>query len=191
MPEPACHYCDKSAEGECPTCGRLYCSDHGGEVCLRCSAPASVAPTALAYRGSLVALGIASVVAIFLIISPPQDEAIIDDPRPVSTSTPAVEATATATPNEGSEQRPTTTIATPTPNTDTGTEPGDMNTDADADTDDSPEGITYTVQPGDTLSTVAADHDVSVDDILAANDDIADAESIIQPGQDIIIPASE
>ena len=51
---PSCHYCDNPAEAECPTCGRLYCSEHGEDVCLRCMSPESAAPSQAVYRGSIL-----------------------------------------------------------------------------------------------------------------------------------------
>jgi len=48
--------------------------------------------------------------------------------------------------------------------------------------------FTYAIQPGDTLGDLAVRYDVSVDDLLAANDLSEDA--ILSVGQEIIIPAS-
>lgn len=181
MADPTCHYCDRLAEAECATCGRLYCPEHGADVCLRCLAPDSAAPSAMAYRGSLVALGLASMVAVFLVIRPPETASTVDEPRPVVTNTPAFDATATQTPAGGGGEvsptsRPSTTIATPTATTQPTAEP-------------SPESTTYTVQPGETLSEIANDHGVSVEAILEANPEIGDPTSI-QGGQVIIIPAN-
>lgn len=146
-------------------------------------APDSAVPAALAYRGSLVALGLASLVAIFLIVNPPQDGASVDEGRSEATNTPVFEATATATPS-GAGAQPTTTIATPTPPV----EPTPA--DGEGDNDDDPgETTTYTVQPGDSLISIAGDHGVSVDDIIAANGDIPDENSPILAGQEITIPA--
>jgi cell division septation protein DedD len=179
MADPVCHYCERIAEAECATCGRLYCPDHGADVCLRCMAPESAAPGAMAYRGSLVALGLASIVAVFLLVNPPQDAATVDEPRPVATNTPAFQSTATPTPENGNgaPARPTTTIDTPTPQPEEPTP-----------TPAASGETTYTVQLGDTLSGIAAEFDVSVDAIMAANPDIDDPASIL-PGQEIIIPA--
>jgi hypothetical protein len=185
MADPVCHYCEQLAEAECATCGRLYCPDHGADVCLRCMAPESAAPAAVVYRGSIVALGLASIVAIFLLVSPPQDEAMVDEPQPVATNTPVFEATATPTPpdgngavDDGDRPRPTTVISTPTP-----AEPDEAETPGPA-----PGETTYIIQPGDTLSGIAADHGVSVDDIMDANPDLEDPAAIM-PGEELIIPA--
>jgi len=185
MADPTCHYCDRLAEAECATCGRLYCPEHGADVCLRCLAPDSAAPSALAYRGSLVALGLATAVAAFLIIRPPQSASTVDEPRPVVTNTPAFQQTATPTALGGggattpTSSRPTTTIATSTPTTEATVEP----------TQGSGGGTSYTILPGDSLSQIAADHGVTAEAILEANPDIGDPLSI-QPGQVIMIPAS-
>src|SRR5690606_3802443 len=108
-------------------------------------APDSAAPSAMAYRGSLLALGLASIVAIFLFVRPPESESTVDEPRPVVTNTPAFQATATPT-SEGNPGgapteagRPTTTIATPTATPPPTAEP-------------TPPGTSYTVQPGETLT---------------------------------------
>src|ERR1035437_6649161 len=111
MPEPACHYCDHPARAECPTCGRLYCEDHGDDVCLRCMAPESATPAAWAYRGSLVALAVASLVVLFLVIRPPASSNGGDTVKTVATTAPIIGATATATPRGAA---PTPTRA-PTP----------------------------------------------------------------------------
>ena len=55
--------------------------------------------------------------------------------------------------------------------------------------DPTPEPETYTVQPGDTLFSIAQRFGSSVDAIVAAND-IADP-SLISPGQKLIIPSVE
>lgn len=180
MAEPTCHYCDRAAEAECATCGRLYCGEHGEDVCLRCLAPESAAPTAFAYRGSLLALAAASFVAIFLFLRPPEDEASAPAPRPVATNTPAFDSTATPTPQGGTgnpTQLPTTTIATPTPIAEP--EPTDEPT---------PAGMQeHTVQAGDTLFGIALQYDITVDELLAANPGLT-LESNIQPGETLIIP---
>ncbi|MCU0505561.1 MAG: LysM peptidoglycan-binding domain-containing protein [Chloroflexi bacterium] len=51
----------------------------------------------------------------------------------------------------------------------------------------SPTPFTYTVKAGDTLSGIAAKYKVSVDDMLAANPDLTDPNSL-QVGQVLVIP---
>lgn len=46
----------------------------------------------------------------------------------------------------------------------------------------------YTVQPGDTLRSIAEQFNVSVADLLAANDLTAEEADTIRPGQELIIP---
>lgn len=52
-----------------------------------------------------------------------------------------------------------------------------------------PEQLTYTVQAGDLLSTIAQNFGVTVDAILAANPDVEDA-NVIQVGDELVIPAA-
>src|SRR5690606_24520516 len=114
MAGPRCHYCDQSAEEQCPTCGRLFCKSHGEDVCLRCMAPASATPGAAVYRGSLLALVAGTAVAIYLIVSPPSSESAPANVRTFPTPTPAVVATATPTPQgEPSATESATVSATP------------------------------------------------------------------------------
>ena len=67
MASASCHYCNRPAEEECSTCGRLYCLEHGEDVCLRCLAPEAATPSGNVYRGSLLALVAASLVAMSLV----------------------------------------------------------------------------------------------------------------------------
>ena len=149
MAEPGCHYCDRPAEAECPTCGRLYCPEHGEDVCLRCLAPEAAAPTQMAYRGAVVALVVGSLVALFVVLRPPESESASDSPRTLATTTPAILATATPT-------RAVTRTATTTP------PPAQSPTLA-------PVQATHTVAPGDTLSGIAAQYNTTVEAIIAAN----------------------
>lgn len=50
-----------------------------------------------------------------------------------------------------------------------------------------PTNTEYTIKPGDTLSQIAADNDVSIKDIMAANPGITDPNKI-SSGQEIVIP---
>lgn len=162
---PNCHYCDNPAEAECPTCGRLYCSEHGEDVCLRCMAPESAAPSAAVYRGSVLALVIATLVVVFLLVRPPETKSKTNLLRDLPTSTAAVVSTATPT-RTGATTEATPRQGTQIPTTPTPTAPVST---ASAVASPTAAGKTYTMKSGDTLSVVAASYGVSVADIVAAN----------------------
>ncbi|MGH2634033.1 MAG: LysM peptidoglycan-binding domain-containing protein [Tepidiformaceae bacterium] len=164
MPEPTCHYCDRPAEEECPTCGRLYCSDHGDDVCIRCMAPEAATPSSLVYRGSVLALAVGVLVAIFLIVRPPQSPSTGDDVRVVATATPATGATATPT-LQGTPPPSTTPAGTASAPAGSATAspaatPGGSVTAAPK---------TYTVQANDTLGAIAEANGTTTDAIIAVN----------------------
>ena len=50
-----------------------------------------------------------------------------------------------------------------------------------------PEQLTYTVQPGDLLSTIAQNFGLTVDQLLAANPEVTDP-NVIQVGDELVIP---
>ena len=173
MPDAPCHYCTRPAEHECPQCGRLYCGMHGEDVCLRCLAPESATPSAMVYRGALLALAVGTFVAIFLLIRPPQSDAGDDTVRTLPTATPAVSATATPTAPGTPSDRTATPTATPTP-------PPTASPTAATNT--------YTIQPGDSLSSIAEANGTTVEELLALNPGVT-AESL-QPGETLILPPS-
>src|SRR5438045_2454997 len=129
-----CFLCDNQSVRECPRCGAPYCDDHGGELCARCMNPETAQPSYYVYRGSLVALGIAAVVLMWLLLAPSRPEAgeisaladtpipKVNSPTPVQTRAP--QPTAPTTPSASE----TPVIAIPVP-TET--------------------AKTYTIQPGD------------------------------------------
>src|SRR5512140_3682668 len=185
MADPSCHYCDRPAESECPTCGRLYCSEHGEEVCLRCLAPESATPSALAYRGSILALIVGTLVAAFLVISPPESKSQADPGRTVATATPAVLATATAT-RPGGSPTPARTPATPGA---TASASPAASASATTTASATPGGErTYTVAPGDTLSAIATKFGTTVDEIKALNGFTSDT---LQIGATLRIPPAQ
>jgi hypothetical protein len=172
MAEPNCHYCDRAAEAECPTCGRLYCAEHGEDVCLRCLAPEAAAPTALAYRGAILSLVIGSAVALFLVARPPESESDADAPRALPTATPSFLTTATATPtSDGSE-----TATTPPTRA-----PGATATPTVV-------GVIHIVAEGDTLSGIAEQYGTTVDAILQANPGVT---ADLQIGAELRIPVAQ
>ncbi len=167
MADPTCYYCERVAEEECPTCGRLYCPEHGEDVCLRCMAPESVAPSAKMYRGSILALVVATMVAVFLFVRPPESKSNNDALRTVSTSTPSFGATATATRQgivlPGAKTATPQTQATGTP------VPGSPTASATAVTPPPGGERKYTVKAGDTLSEIATQFNTTVEAIVALN----------------------
>lgn len=164
MADPNCHYCDRPAEEQCPTCGRFYCLEHGDDVCLRCMAPESATPGSLMYRGSLLVLVVASLITIFLYVRPPESRSTGDSVRTLATSTPASAATATPTPPGGNATRSPTPqlVSTATP------QPGGASTTPQASTTP-PAAKTYTVVAGDTLSGIAAANGTTLDALQALN----------------------
>ena len=178
----SCHYCENPAEAECPTCGRLYCSEHGEDVCLRCMSPEAAAPSAAVYRGSVLALVLASLVVLFLLVRPPESKSDSNLVREVPTSTAAVSTTATPT-SQGGASQGTPRPGTQVPSSVTPTAPAVAGT---APVSPTAAGRTYIMKAGDTLSDVAASFGVSVADIVAANPGIN--PDTIAIGTEIRIP---
>lgn len=183
-PSYNCHYCDNPAEADCPTCGRLYCAEHGDDVCMRCMSPESAVPSAAIYRGSIVALIIATAVVVFLLVRPPENKTPAAATNTLPTSTAAIAATATPTAQGGrasATPRPGTQVpssVTVSPTTAAATQaPSASPTQA---------GRTYVMKQGDTLSAVAASFGVTVADIVAANPGIN--PDTIDVGTEIRIP---
>ncbi len=162
MADPTCYYCERVAEEECSTCGRLYCPEHGEDVCLRCMAPESVAPSAKMYRGSILALVVATLVAVFLFVRPPESKSHNDALRTVSTSTPSFGATATATKPGTAPAGTATPARTATPSSTAGTPAVAASPTAGGQR-------TYIVEGGDTLSDIAVRFGTTVDAIVALN----------------------
>jgi LysM repeat protein len=173
MAEPRCHYCTRPAQEECHTCGRLYCAEHGEDVCLRCLSPEAATPSPTAYRGAILALAIGAAVAIYLVVSPPESRSSQDAARPLPTPTPtALQPTATPTPEGTSPATAVTATVTPGgPATPTPT-PGPQ---------------VHVVEPGDTLSGIASAYGFGLDEILAVNPGLT-ADTPLQIGQEIVIP---
>jgi hypothetical protein len=105
-----CFACEQEPTQQCPRCGRPYCDDHGEDVCDACLEPASGLPSFTLYRGSLIALLVATFLAVFLILQPPGDDTnaafgpTLVTPQP----TPTV-AVAVTTPPAGGTPAPVTT----------------------------------------------------------------------------------
>lgn len=195
-----CYYCDAEAVQECPRCGALYCDEHGGALCQRCQDPASALPSYRVFRGSLVALLVGTLFALWMLIRPPDS---LDADGPLSDSLAGAVPTQTATAAQG-EPTPTppdagtppaegTAESTPEPE---GTAEGTATpepTDTPEPTPEPPQQIEHTVSPGETLISIASlylppggDPTTFADQIAAANG-IADPTSLAV-GQVLTIP---
>ncbi|MBI1886018.1 MAG: LysM peptidoglycan-binding domain-containing protein [Chloroflexi bacterium] len=179
-----CYACGEEANQRCLRCGNAYCPDHGrvpsagGQAfCADCLSPAGAAPSGAVFRGSLLALLVGAVLALWLLIRPPelpgessnalqplpdQPIDITPTPSPLSPATPTPRPEASATP------KPKRT-ATPKPKA-----------------TKTPSFFEYTVQEGDTLYDIATAYGMDPEDLAAING--IDDPSLIQPGDVIRIP---
>lgn len=175
-----CFRCDQEAVQECPRCGAFYCDAHGDALCERCADPVLAVPSYRVFRGSLLALLVGSVVAVWLLVLPP---AGADQDGPPASLAGIVQSV-TPTPATSSSATPTaaaTETATATP---TGTSTATATTTPQATT--APASLTYTVQPGDTLIGIAQQFGVD-QGVLARANNITDPATI-QVGQVLTIP---
>ncbi|HEX5939134.1 MAG TPA: LysM peptidoglycan-binding domain-containing protein [Dehalococcoidia bacterium] len=184
-----CYACEKEAEQQCQRCGKLYCEDHGDNLCGECLNPASAVPSPTIYRGSLLALVAGTAIVIWLLLAPPAlpgDAVTVSEPETES----EVSAPVESDDDSAEEAEPTVPPAEAT------TDPGASPT---ADATESagiscPEGTTasgeqciYTVVAGDTLSTIAVRFGVTEAAINEANGLSGEP---LQIGQALIIPSS-
>ena len=148
--------------------------------------PERATPSAWAYRGSIAALVLGSFLALFLVLSPPESASRAEPVRPAdATATDTPEPTPTPEPAATSEPAttPTPTPATPEPTPVATPEPAPE----PEPTPDSPaEPIEYEIVAGDTLSAIAVEFDVTVDEIIALNPGLE--PDSIQIGQVILVP---
>lgn len=172
-----CFACENAPTQQCPRCGRPYCDEHGEDVCDSCLEPASGLPSFTLFRGSLLALLIGTILAVWLLIQPPGGES--NAPQTGTIITPTPEAAVETTPGLEATLVPGgSPVAGETPAAETTPAP-------------SSDG-TYTVEAGDTLSSICAevapslDADECVDQIVTANG-LADA-STISVGQELVVP---
>ena len=163
-----CYNCANDAVRECRRCGRLYCDEHGDELCGECLKPTGALPSFLLYRGSLLALLLGTAIAFWLLLKPPEqsDKSELNYIEPTATaqtartSTPAVAATT-----------PTAVPATATPS-----------------------ATTYTIQEGDTLFDIASlflppgESITDYADRLAAANGLDPTDPLLRPGETLTIP---
>jgi hypothetical protein len=166
-----CYSCANDATRECRRCGRLYCDEHGDELCGECLKPAGALPSFLLYRGSLLALLLGTAVALWLLLKPPEQasQSAVNVVQPTATTQAARTATA-ATP----ATTVTATVAAPATAT--------------------PAATTYTIQEGDTLFDIAAQFLPAGGDItdfanrIAAANGLDPNNPLLHPGQTLTIP---
>jgi len=193
-----CYVCGKEATHRCPRCAKLYCDEHGDELCAACQDPASAIPSGTVFRGSLLALLVASILALWLLIQPPGlpggeagEEAVL----PLPTITPApLDTTPTPTPTAIPSATPTATATvSPTPTSEATPSPTPIPTPeatpspAPTPTPEPPPFIEYEVQLGDTLSSIAQSFGTTIDELVRVNG-LASQDVIISVGQKLLVP---
>lgn len=182
-----CYACEKEAGQQCQRCGRLYCDDHGDNLCGECLNPASAVPSPTIYRGSLLALVAGTAIVIWLLLAPPAlpgDAVAIREPE-ASTERPPAETVeepqeeATVTPDGAEPTAEATTSASPQ-----ATAPAEGT--CPEGTTASGEQCVYTVVAGDTVSTIAVRFGISEAALTEAN---ALSGEPLQIGQALVIPS--
>jgi LysM repeat protein len=186
-----CYYCDAEAVQECPRCGALYCDNHGEALCIRCQDPARALPSYRVYRGSLAALLIGTLLAVWLLLTP-QSRSDADSPVPPSLS--GLIETATATATASASPSATTVAAGPTPtSTATATATASATVTATPTETATTGDIEYTVGSGDTLYSIAEQYVPPGVEVLTFVDQIVAYNGIVDPstiavGQVLRIP---
>jgi LysM repeat protein len=187
MAQATCHYCSRPPVAECHTCGRLYCAEHGEDVCLRCLSPEAATPSPLIFRGALLALLVGTALAIFLVIRPPESASKADTPRTVPSSTIAGAPTATPTPPGGNSSRTPAASATASKTTAGSATASATATAATATATGTAVGAQqYTVRAGDSLNRIATQFNITQQQLIDANPGVTET---IQIGQVLNIPA--
>ena len=195
-----CYVCGKEAARRCPRCAKPYCEEHGDELCAACQDPASAIPSGTLFRGSLLALLVASILALWLLIQPPglpggeSGEVVL--PLPTTTPSPRATTPAPASPTATPPATPTqtatataTATATPTATATVSPTPQATPSPTPTPTPQPPPFSEYLVQPGDTLSSIAQHFGTTVDEIVRING-LASQEVIIDVGQKLLVPTT-
>jgi LysM repeat protein len=168
----------------------LYCDDHGDALCERCQDPSLALPSYQIYRGSILALLIGTVFAVWLLVLPPAGADRDGPPSPLAgfapptpTATATVEVTPTPTPTPVVTSTPAATT-TPTP-TSTATPTATAE----------PTFEPYIVESGDSLFLIAERFLPAGRELGEFADEIAEINGIDDPtqilvGQELQIPTS-
>ncbi len=144
-----CFRCDQPAVQECARCGALYCDDHGDTLCERCMDPFNALPSSRVYRGSLLALLIGTVFAVWLLVRPGTGDAGTPPAGLVGvlpSSTTVATATATVAPPPAGAETPVAPAPTEAPPQASPTPPPPTA---------SPTTRTHAVAAGETLTIIA------------------------------------
>jgi LysM repeat protein len=172
-----CYLCENEATEQCPRCANPFCDEHGTALCARCEDPALTTPSTNVFRFALLGLVFASVLALWLIVRPPdlpEGSSSIVQPFPTEQPEP------TASPLTPTPTPPATdTTATPTP------EPSETPTPTPAATEE-PEPLQYVVVSGDTWYGIADIFGVDAEVLVAQNG--RTLEDILATGETLLIP---
>ncbi len=161
-----CRYCERDATHACSRCGSACCDEHGRDLCQACLAPESALPSGTVFRGSLVALVVAALVAIWLLIKPPT----LPGERRLAQA--QGQNPAAVQPSRGRAGANNAAVPTPLPTEAVNPTPAAARS--------------YTVLSGDTLSGIANSFGSTVAEIEAANPGVTPAN--LKAGQELIIP---
>jgi len=166
----SCYACGRDAIHRCPRCAKPYCDEHGGELCAACQDPSSAIPSGALFRGALLALLVASVLALWLLIRPPgDDESGAQAGQPSVTRTPVATA-ARPSPSVAPTGAPQgTATGTPSTSPTPGGTPGATPTPGPSPTPEPSPFEEYTVQQGDSLSSIAQQFGTTADEIARIN----------------------
>ena len=175
-----CFSCANPSINTCKRCAKAYCEDHGNaQYCADCLRPESAIPSSNLYFGALLVMLVGTAFAVYLIIRPPGDNSD-------AASVVVGDSTATATPSGGTPQ-PTvpaqTPVASPSPRTPS---PTPAPTESPF--------LTYVVQEGDSLFSIAEANVPAGDDVIAYLNAIANLNGIdpdapdLQVGDEILLP---
>jgi len=174
-----CYACDQEATQRCDRCGNAYCPNHGDDpavagaqaYCADCLDPVNATPSGVVFRASLIGLFVASVLALWLLIRPPSlpGESSAIQPLPLTSPT-ALPSASTPSPSPGAPPEATAPPQeTPAPT-------------------EAPAAIQYTIQEGDTISSIAAANGLSYLDLLEYNGLTEEEAQLLHAGDVISIP---